>query len=266
MNPPAVNDGEPEGGRQVDEAPSAPPRSVDRWAHRRGEPRLFTLLWSIYLLVCALATIFSVKFLGMTQAGMFRSPAKSMLLLAAIGATVLWPMVRLSQARPRKPLKATALDLIAVNGPLQAVVWPTKLLTGWGWEVMAGLSLLLLSWTALLGALVAAGVSREAGPARSWWMLLCLMVVGGAPAAMLVGGLFGFVPAPDGWLASPLTALFAITEAPSGLSAGMTKREWVAVAAPGVVAGVCWGLLTAGGAFRERAGGAAGENGAQGLQ
>lgn len=221
-------------------------RRGDRWAHRRGEPRVFTLLWSIYLLVAAILTVFGVRFIGMTDTGMFRPSMRSMFMLTAVGIGVLWPMVRLSQASPRKPVAAGLADILALVIPAQAVVWPSKLLTGWSWEVTGGVALMLASWSALVGALVASGTARAPGVGRSVWMLACLALVAGAPAGMLLMSLlFGLAPLEAGWLASPITAPFVLTDAPSGLSPSMDVRDWAAAIAPGVLGGLWWAFLGA---------------------
>ncbi len=216
----------------------------DPWAHRRGEPRTLVLLWTVYLFVGGLITVFSVRMLGPMQAGLFRPTTRMFLALAAVGLTVLWPMVRLSQESPRRPLRATLMDAAALLLPTQAVIWPTKLLTRWDWDIVAGVSLLLISWTALVSAIVAMGVSRRPGPARTWWMLLCLVFVAGAPVYLMLQALTGAVPRSELWLGSPLTALFLLTDAPSGLTPRMTADEWVAVFAP-LFAGAALWLATA---------------------
>jgi hypothetical protein len=136
-----------------DEAAPPPRSSVDPWAHRRGEPRLFALLWSLYLFGAALTTVMQIPVLGASEIRFVRSHGQMLLLLIAIGLTLLWPLVRLSQARPRRPAIASLIDLVALLAPVQAVIWPLKWLGNWSWEVTAGVNLLLVSWTFLVGAL-----------------------------------------------------------------------------------------------------------------
>lgn len=224
--------------------PAASYKEGDPWAHRRGEPRTLVLLWTVYLFVGALITVFSVRMLGPMQAGLFRPTTRMFLVIAAVGLTVLWPMVRLSQESPRRPLRATLVDAAALLLPAQAVIWPTKVLTHWGWDVVGGVSLLLISWTALVAAIVAMGVARRPGPARTWWMLLCLVFVAGAPVYLMLQALTGAVPRAELWLGSPITALFLLTDAPSGLTPAMAPEEWIAVLAPLVAAAALW-LATA---------------------
>lgn len=222
---------------------------VDKWAHRRGEPRVFALLWAVYLFSAALLTVFSVRFIGMQQADMFRPATRALLAIAAVGVTILWPMVRLSQVAPARPLRATLSDVVALLLPLQAIIWPTKMLTGWSWSVTGGLALLLASWTVLTGALIGAGVSADgargrcSAAGRSWWMLMCILLVGAVPGMMLGAGLLGVSPPRAMALASPLTAVHAMTSAPSGLSARMSPEAWVAAVAPLGAGVVAWGVL-----------------------
>lgn len=221
-------------------------RPGERWAHRKGEPRTLVLLWTMFLMASAAVTVFSVGVLGMPQRVQFQPAARAMFAMAAIGLCVLWPMVRLSQAAPSRPLRAVWLDIASLILPAQAIVWPTKLLTGWSWEVLAGCAAAQASWTVLVGAMIGTalrgGAARPIG-ARTGWMGAVLLVVGGAPALLLLGGLLGVTPGEAGWLASPLTVSHTLTASLSGLSPGMTRAEWAAVALPGLVGLVGWGLL-----------------------
>lgn len=233
--------------------PGAPaPRRVDRWAHRRGEPRVFVLLWSMYLMACAALTVFSVRVLGAPQQAAFRPAAQSLMALAAAGLAVLWPMARLSQAAPADPRRAAWIDVLAIALPLQAIIWPTRLLTGWAWTVLGGVSAMLLAWTTLVAALIATAQLRSSGPlGRAAWMAACLVLVAGAPAAMMVAGLLGLRPPEDAWLASPITGVHALTHAASGLSARMTPADWLAATTPAVAGGVWWAALGVSGRGRD---------------
>lgn len=221
-------------------------RPNDRLAHRKGEPRTLVLLWTMYLMASAAVTVFSVGVLGMPQRQQFQPASRAMFAMAAIGLTILWPMVRLSQSPPERPLRSVWLDMAALVLPAQAIVWPTRLLTGWSWSVLAGCAFAQAAWTLLVGAMLTAGLrgGRDGSiGARTGWMGAILLVVGGAPAAQLLGGLLGFTPGEPGWLASPLTISHALTTAPSGLSPVMTRGEWLAVAAPAALGLALWTTL-----------------------
>ncbi len=220
----------------------APKDTADRWAHRRGEPRLLTLCWSIYLLIAAIITVFSVQFIGLNQPNMFQNSTRALMVMTAAGLTILWPMVRLSQAPALRPVRGAFSDFFALMLPAQAIVWPTMLLTSWSWEVTGGVSLLLFSWAALLGAMIAIGAARQPSWRRSIWMAMCLVVVGGVAVSQLIGAILKITPTPTVWLASPFTAIYALTDAPSGLAPTMTGQEWLASIAPLALATPLWAL------------------------
>ena len=241
----SVDTGLLEGLRATDEHPRAASGAIDPWAHRRGEPRLFALLWSVYLFGAALTTVMRIPVLGMSETRFVQEKARMLLLLIAIGLTLLWPMVRLSQARPRKPAIAALIDVLALLAPAQAVIWPLKWLGDWGWDVTAGVNLMLVSWALLVGAHVAIGTSVPAGLARSVWMSLVVLLVCAAPVAAGVAGL-AHISTPDELaLASPLTGVYAITTALSGLSPAMTPALWAAAAIPALLALPLWLLAPA---------------------
>lgn len=222
----------------------------DRWAHRRGEPRVLALLWSVYLFGAAISTVMRIPVLGMTDLRFVQNASRMLLLLIAVGLVVLWPMVRLSQAPPRRPLLATALDLLLLNATLQAVVWPLTWLGKWPLAVTGGVALTLLTWSLLVGGVVACGTARRAGFGRTIWMTLSVLLVGGAPAFAIVAGASGGPIADELALASPLTAVYALTTGPSGLSPAMDATTWAGAWAPAVVAAPLW--LLAGATVRLR--------------
>lgn len=223
-----------------DEAAAPPRNSVDPWAHRRGEPRLFALLWSLYLFGAALTTVMQIPVLGASEIRFVRSHGQMLLLLIAIGLTLLWPLVRLSQARPRRPTVASLIDLLALLAPVQAVIWPLKWLGNWSWEVTAGVNGLLVSWSVLVGAFVALGTATRPGPARAAWMAVVTILVCGAPVAVGIGGLAGISAPAEVALGSPLTGVYALTFGEAGQSPHMTPAMWIAVSVPVIVAIPLW--------------------------
>lgn len=226
----------------AEDGPRDPAPTDDRWAHRRGEPRLLALLWSIYLFGAAISTVMRIPVLGMTDLRFVQNASRMLLLLIAVGLVVLWPMVRLSQSSPRRPLVATLLDLALLNATLQAVVWPLTWLGKWPAMVTAGVVLMLLAWSLVVGGFVACGTARPPGLARSFWMLLCLVCALGAPGAALLSGGLGASFTDELALASPLTAVYALTTGPSGLSPSMNAAAWASAWAPAAAAVPLWAL------------------------
>ncbi len=211
----------------------------DPWAHRKGEPRILALMWAMYLMGGALTTIFAVRSLGAPTPDRYSYACRAMVIIVAVGATVLCPMTRLSQAPPRRPLRATVLDLIAILAPVQAVIWPMKLLTNWWWDVVAGLNLLMASWTVMIGAIVLRGCVSSSGLVRAVLTVLVVVLVGGAPAVSLIVEASG-APALPGWWAmlSPVTATLALTSAPGNQAVAMSAWEWLGAGLPLAAGGV----------------------------
>ncbi len=218
----------------------------DPWAHRKGEPRPFALLWAVYLMIGALLTIFAVRSLTIPTTSQFISGCRAMLMLTLVGACVLWPMVRLSQRFPDRPGRAVLIDALALLAPAQAVVWPMPFLTHWGWAVNSALSLSMIGWTLSVGALLAIAMRSESVTSRVLWMLGFLVLVGTGPALLLAVASTG-QPAPVealSWL-SPFTTAYRLTSSPSGVTPSMTLHEWVGALAPLAAAAALWTLHAA---------------------
>lgn len=223
---------------------------ADRWAHRRGEPRVFALMLSIYLLLASVLTVFAAPALGSPSEAAFRRSAGMLLLLLSFAVAALWPMLRLSQASPRNPVLAAAADTAIVALMAQAVIWPLTLLPGgavirpapwlglWPWAVSAGIGLALASWASLVGAIVACGIGGRSGWGRAGWMFACVILASAAPTA---GSVTVDPESIEFWLLySPMTVTGALITAPSGLTPNMTPGDWVAAIAPGVLSLPVW--------------------------
>lgn len=221
------------------------PAAGDALAHRRGEPRLFTLAWMLFLLGALLTTVLAARPRGTVEVSTVRIAAQTLFALVGLGVALLWPMVRLSQTSPRRPLAAALGDFFVVAGPMQVVIWPMRWLTLWSWDVIAGVSLALSGWALLSAGAIAWGARTAGGAARTTWMIgIAAIACGGAAIAMLASSMG--LESHQLWLASPLTVAQAITQAPSGLEPSMDRLEWRLALAPG-----CLGaLLIAAGAVR----------------
>ncbi len=207
----------------------------DPWAHRKGEPRILALLWAVYLMLGAMITIFSVRSIGIATNAQYRFGCIAMCIVAGVGVALLWPMVRLSQRAPIRPTRAALQDFLALLIPLQAVVWPMPLLTGWPLGVIGAIMLSLLSWGLLSCAVVAWGSASVSGITRTLWTGTLIILVGIAPIVwMLNAGLPG-PPMPGWWeVLSPLTAPAAIVAAPGNLNPRVHAVEWLALTIPGL--------------------------------
>lgn len=220
----------------------------DPWAHRKGEPRTFTLLWAIYLMAGALMTIFAVRSASGAGIRQWTYGCRAMVIVVVVGVCILWPMVRLSQASPERPRKSTLIDLMILLVPIQAVVWPMPLLSGWTWIVTVGIVLMLFGWGLLIGGLVARGCASSTSFVRTWTMASILGLVCAGPVLSFFVDWMA-MPAgtrlPEWWgLTSPLTATHALTTTPMNLMPTMDPLEWAAGWLPLVAGLLYWAWLS----------------------
>ncbi len=239
----------------VEPRPRRPRPSDDPWSHRRGEPRLFAFLWTIYLLVAVGGSLLWLSQSTVISTSTYGPAARIMLLVVAAGATVLWPMVRLSQSSPRgSSLRAALADIIVVLFPMQMILWPLVMLAQWPLGIVGALAIMCTLWVVLIGGIIALATSGPAVRAsfdhgvgeRAVWMALCVVLVAAAPSAALArravsgpdAGLPEWVP-----MLSPFTAVPALTgQGFSGPQRPLRAEQWrglVFVAVPAVAA---WGL------------------------
>lgn len=218
----------------------------DRWAHRRGEPRTFAFLWTLYLLLATVAMFWKVLRAGVPTLDIYRPAMRVLLVSAAAGATVVWPMIRLCQESPRGKRVAHAIaDVVVILLPLQAVLWPQVLLAQWSAEVVLAVDLLFGAWVAMCGAIVLWGWERR-GVWRAMPVGLCILVVGVGPLIGLTArALSGAGTGLGHWsLASPLTGVYALTH----VEIGDARRgevegwQWAAIGATWVMAVLTWVL------------------------
>ncbi len=220
----------------------------DPWAARKGEPRVFALLWCTYLMVAALMTIFSVRFLGIPSASEYRGACMLMCVLCGVGAAVLWPALRLSQQAPRRVMRAVLVDAMVIALPVQAVIWPMPMLTDWSFDLAMAIGVVLAGWALVVGAVIAWGYLAGR---RLWAMAIALALAVIVPLLVIRGGIPGVHAAPPVWaVLSPLTAPWALSWSPSGLSPGMSAAEWRMVVIPPVAGAV---LMVAAGRARRAA-------------
>lgn len=200
--------------------------SPDPWAHRKGEPRMLTLAWTVYLLAAAGGTLFSTRAAGIIRAWQYHETARRLLVLIAFGACVLWPMVRLCQARPERSMwHAVITDTLGISLPIAAVLLPLPILTGWGWMLMLAIWAMLSAWAMLTVGVAAMGLSG--GTLRRLLVMGGVMIVLAAAPFVLVLVQRGGGELPGWWeMLSPFTGVFRLTDPPSGTLARVTPEDW----------------------------------------
>ncbi|MDX2118412.1 MAG: hypothetical protein SFY96_09545 [Planctomycetota bacterium] len=177
---------EPAPDEFIDETVPALPK--DKWAHRRGEPRVFALMWTMFLLVATMGMLGGVLAGGVISYDVYRPAARILLIIAMVGIAILWPMARLSQVRPTEtPIAAAFKDIVVILVPLQAVIWPQHWLAAWAWQPLAALGAAMIAWVLLLGGVLALAmqglapkgehVPRQEGTRTAWMSAIVFMSV-----------------------------------------------------------------------------------------
>ena len=182
------------------------PKDRPDWSHRRGEPRGLFLGWLVYMLIASGAAFSSAGIGGSISVESYRASASRFALALMVGLFVLWPMLRLSQAAPRRPLRSIAVDLAVLLVPLQVVIWPHVFLAAWPPLVCAGLSAATGGWALVAASLLGVCISAGGVAWRVSGVIAVLTIGLGVPTALAVGGAGLDVP----WV-SPLTAAAALT-------------------------------------------------------
>jgi hypothetical protein len=265
------------GGNAGDAAPEqvvsrAGIRRMDPWAHRRGEPRVFALAWTIFLFAATITTFVAAQRAGIGDRALVRAAARMLVFASAAGVTVLWPMVRLSQWPDPRPVGGTARDLLVMLAPVQAMIWPQAMwwLARWPVPVVASVDALLVAWGVLVGGVLACAqacrlrrmyrsgldqgaMSSAARGGVGWMVVFIALACAGSLATVGSGEPFGGgdVSPPDvrpSWMLSPLSGVFELTRDRtwSGAVAEVSPGHWGAlalIAASGLPAWfVAWGL------------------------
>ena len=224
---------------------AAPRSRPDRWAHRRGEPRGWALLWSSYLLGACIIALFTPASRLSFDPQQIRASCTLLLALILLGVAVFWPLVRFSQIPARVPSRAAAVDLLIVLAPAATILAPMHFLTRWSTDTVVALSVSLGAWAFLFGGMVALGARTRSSTWRALAMLICLALAGLAP---LLGLLIAQNAAPEqvdavrraSLLASPVAAPFAITHFPTPRAPNPDALAWRLAFAPLAPASLVW--------------------------
>lgn len=246
----------------LDPPPPAPePVEVDPWAHRRGEPRVVAFFWTLYVLLAVAGSVTWVARFATVTPDSYAPGARIMIIVLAVGATMLWPMVRLCQSIPDGtpmqggPVSSVAVDLVVILVPLHMTIWPMLFLANWPVNIVAAVAACLTGWVLLVGGIIAltqavlatplTPLGRRDGPTRSLAMLLVVALVLAAPASILLGSARIPDKATAAWLGmlSPLTAVADITgRGLMGPQNAVTPVQWRMIALAWVGAASVWVL------------------------
>lgn len=181
------------------------------------------------------------------SAASYTPGVRSMLVCTAIGLTVAWPLLRLSEPRSAHPVRRAVLDMIVLAALVQIVVWPLRLVTPWNLNRTLAIDATLLSWTALVGAIVAVGGRfGSAGRTMAMTVVALLVVMAPAIAALTVDPDRGAVHEGPPGLAvifarlSPISATHILTE---GGSSWLDPADVIALATAASAAVAAWAAV-----------------------
>ncbi|MCA9279162.1 MAG: hypothetical protein H6815_14390 [Phycisphaeraceae bacterium] len=219
----------------------------DKWNHRRGEPRVFALVWTCYLL---LTTVMGFARLGQAPLDVneYRPSARIMMVGVAVGIAMLWPMVRLSQMCPVDGGIATVRrDLPIILIPMQAMLWPQIWLGRWTVGQIGITACALLVWTFAIGGLLAVALGRRyrASTQQSiqpiirtphWvWMPAIIALTAVVPLVQLLGWNTRYA------MMSPYTAvLHPLRNEWTQHAQAVTPADWTQLVFILIVAMLCW--------------------------
>jgi len=246
-----------------DDVPPMPSTPRDRWAHRRGEPRVFALFWTMFLLIATMGLLGGVLAGGVLSYDVYRPAARILLVIAMVGVGVAWPMTRLSQARPTEgPLSAAWRDVLAMCIPLQAIIWPQHWLAAWTWKPLLALAAAMCVWVVLVGGVLAFAmrglamrpaadvervihVPRQEGRRTTWMLAIVLMSVAVLPLRLVEAtepGSRSTVWTDLLGILSPVGAVLELSHdrAWSGTAIAVTQGHWLGIGVVAVAAAAMW--------------------------
>jgi len=170
-----------------------PKQGPDPFAHRRGEPRSFAAFWVFYVFGI-IATAFSgLGWFGLIAPDVYRPAARLLMVSLAIGLWIVWPLVRLSQEPPRRPIASMWADWFLVLAPVAGAIAPQALpwMAAWPLDACAGMLLWLALWGMIVAGMLAGvfgreqqGVSSGRGVVRAAVMLGFVVVALAGPGLM----------------------------------------------------------------------------------
>ncbi len=170
------------------------------------------------------------------SAASYEPSVRLMLICVALGITIGWPMLRLSQAPSAFPVRQSLLDLIVLLALVQVVLWPLRLVTTWSPPRTAALDATLAGWALLCGAILAATLGSHRRGLRSLAMVdstgVCLL----GP----LGAWLGVVTGVDAMHLMGVSPLMAVHTLGQGGGAPLPAGQWGWIVGLGLVAAAAW--------------------------
>lgn len=169
------------------------------------------------------------------QAASYSGGMQLLFVMVAVGATVLWPLLRLSGRPSSAPMLQAVFDALAMLVLLQVVVWPLRLVTNWtlprSVAIDCALGASLMTTAAILGA--AHGLRSPRARAIAMTILVALAAI-----PPLLDRMLGSPADP-----SPLAALsgpLLLGRLSSPIPLDPSPAEWGMLKAAAAVAVAAW--------------------------
>ncbi len=176
----------------------------------------------------------------------FTPGVRLMMLCITVGIMIGWPLMRLSQAKARWPIRQTILDVIVLLLLVQVVIWPLRLVTDWSTMRTAAMAATLGCWLLFVGAIVAGAIVTDRPGPRMLAMLACIAVSLLGPALTLLGVVTG-----ANWMSLiELSPLMAVHTLGQGGSIPPPDEQWTLITLLAVGGVFVWAALLAGTLWR----------------
>jgi hypothetical protein len=199
-------------------------------------PRGLVLLSAAWIAASWLVS-FGLRMPIQISAGALTPGVRSMLICCALGALVAWPMLRLCQAPPRAPIRATLLDAATLIVLLQTVLWPLRLATTWAPERTALIDVTLGAHVLACCGLVTAALPWRSSGVRGAAMAGCLLVAAGPASVIAASGFPGAASALPGWIGGGFPSMGEAMRATSSLpEAALWRNAWIALGSGALLA------------------------------
>jgi len=112
-------------------------------------------------------------------ASTYAPAARLALITMLVGGVLAWPLLRLSQRAPGRPISRTVLDLVVLAGALQVTLWPLRLAAAWPIGRTLAIDAWCLGWMLMTASLPVLGGRLRTHRGRTALMAVLLVVVAG---------------------------------------------------------------------------------------
>ncbi len=206
-------------------------------------PRGLIFLASIWLVV-SWAVAIGFRTPVDASSASYTPGVRLMLITAAIGLIIGWPLLRVSQSRAEYPMTQTLLDLIVLLALVQVVIWPLRLVTPWSPARTAALDATLVVWTILAGALVASATGSDRTGPRNIAIIACVTMCLVGPVLAMIGirgnAMTGLTP--QLLQAGPLLEVYTLSHGGRTAPGG---AQWMWISMVALAGAAAWaGLIT----------------------